>query len=365
MYQQILLLNRLRIGDCIFTTPAIRALRQAYPEARFTVVVPRANLDLFAHSPHVDELLARPVRDWWSKIQFIRAIRRRRFDMVVSFQEKSIFYALTARFGGMTESLSLFNWRTRRFYRRTAPWPAGLHRVERYLTLAAAAGATANSSFTELYLAPADRERAAARLRHNGVREGELVIGLNAGSTEAERCWPPERFAVVGDRLAERTGARVLLLGGPRDAQRVGEIAAAMRQPTVNLAGRTRLLETAALLERCDLLISGDTGPLHMAAALGTPVVALFGPSDPRVAAPRFGAPGGRARILRKPYSCGRCVGPCLHTITAEECLAAAMEMLEEGADRDGRSWQTSEPAVSGTGASGTTGGGRRTGRSF
>src|SRR5215207_8182797 len=112
MYKRILLLSRLRIGDCIFTTPAVRALRRAYPHARLSIVVPDANVDLFAYSPQVDAVIPRPVRNWWGKARFILDVRRQAYDLIVSFQEKSIFYALTARFGGAGHTHSLRHWRT-------------------------------------------------------------------------------------------------------------------------------------------------------------------------------------------------------------------------------------------------------------
>jgi ADP-heptose:LPS heptosyltransferase len=333
-YRRILLLNRIHIGDCIFTTPAIRALRAAYPDASIVAVVPRSNTDLFAHSPCVDAVMPRPVRNWWRKLQFILAVRRQRFDLVVSFQEKSVFYGLAARFSGARQTISLWHWRTHRLYRRTVPWPGDLHRVERYLTLASALGAPITSACTELHVGDGAEERARRLLEAQGVREGDLLVGLNPGSSEAERRWPPARFAEVGERLAREARARIVLFGGARDQEMAAEIAAAMETPAINLAGETRLLETAAVLQQCAVLISGDTGPLHMAAAVGTSIIAMFGPSDPRLAEPRFGASGGRSRLLQNPDSCGTCPGPCLHTITAEECCAAALELLREEAAR-------------------------------
>jgi ADP-heptose:LPS heptosyltransferase len=295
------------------------------------VVVPQANVGLFAHSPHLDAVIPRPVVSWWGKMQFIREVRRQQFDLVVSFQEKSIFYALTARFGGARHSLSLRHWRTERFYQETVPWPGSLHRVERYLALAAALGAPVDApGFTEIHLTLAHRARAAELLAGSGAEEGDLLVALHPGSTERSRRWEPAQFAALGDAIAQQTGARVLLLGGTQDETMAREIARAMRMPAINLAGRTGLLETGALLERCAIAVSGDTGPLHMAAALGTSVLALFGPSDPDVAAPRFGVAGGRARIVKSPGACARCSAPCLHTITVEECAAAALDLLAE-----------------------------------
>jgi lipopolysaccharide heptosyltransferase II len=331
VYQRILLLGRLRIGDCIFITPAVRALRHAHPQARITIVVPKANADLFAHSPHVDAVIFRPVRDWAQELRFLREVRRQQFDLIISFQGKSMLYALTARFGGGRHTLSLHHARTKAFYRETVPWPGeDVHRVERYLILARAAGASdTEAPYTELHLAPEHRSRASELLAARGLSETDLLVALNPGSTEHSRRWDPSRFAAVGDRLGMEAGARILLLGGPGDQEMARAIAAAMQRPALDLCGLTSLLETAAVLERCSLLVSGDTGPLHMAAAMGTPVVALYGPSDPRRAAPRFGAMEGDSRIVRSAGACTQCRAPCLHTITEEACATAALDLLQ------------------------------------
>jgi ADP-heptose:LPS heptosyltransferase len=141
--------------------------------------------------------------------------------------------------------------------------------------------------------------------------------------------WPIERFAAVGKELAQRYQSPVLVLGGPGDEERAGAIVRVV-PGAVSVAGRTRLGETAALLRRCRLLISGDTGPLHMAVALGVPAVGLFGPTSPRKYGP-WGEDGGQHRhatVLRHEAPCPQCDRPCIHSIGVEECLAAAESWL-------------------------------------
>ena len=148
---------------------------------------------------------------------------------------------------------------------------------------------------------------------------------MNPGATQKAKRWPVERFTAVGRALAARYGAQILVLGGQDDGARAATIARAI-PGAVSVAGRTRLGETAALLRRCRLLVSGDTGPLHMAVALAVPTVGLFGPTNPR----KYGPWGGQqegwpgATVLRHPVPCPQCNRPCVHTISSEECLAAA-----------------------------------------
>src|SRR5712692_7877577 len=137
-FHRILLLNRNHIGDCLFTTPAIRALRSAYPEAVLVVAVPPVNQDLLESNPCLTEVLVRPLRGVSHQLRLLREIRRRRFDLVISFQEKSFFYAALARLSGARLTVSLQHWRTQPFYHRIVPVVPGRHEVEKYHAIAQA-----------------------------------------------------------------------------------------------------------------------------------------------------------------------------------------------------------------------------------
>jgi ADP-heptose:LPS heptosyltransferase len=187
----------------------------------------------------------------------------------------------------------------------------------------------------ELHVSREHRTRANALLASLGVGVSAELIGINPGATMAVKRWPVERFAAIGHELAVRRSAQILVLGGPGDEERAEAITQAV-PGAVCVAGRTRLGETAAMLRRCRLLISGDTGPLHMAVALGVPTVGLFGPTNPGKYGPwrghdRASRPDDRpalAAVLRHPEPCGECDRPCVHTISVAECLAAAERCL-------------------------------------
>jgi ADP-heptose:LPS heptosyltransferase len=358
MFQRILLLNRNRIGDCLFTTPAIRALRVAYPEAVMVAAVPAVNHDLLECNPCLSEVMIRPLRGVTEQIRLLREIRRREFDLVISFQEKSFFYAALARFSGARMTVSLQHWRTRPFYDRIVPVVPGRHEVEKYHAIAQAVlgpGTAPGDRFPrvaksrspregdgyalsallrpgamELHVSPQHRAQAEAKLVRLGVGQDDDLVGINPGATMEVKRWPVERFAAVGREIALEYGAQVVILGGPGDEERAAAIAAATPR-AVSVAGRLRLGETAALLRRCRLLVSGDTGPLHMAVALGIPTVGLFGPTNPRKYGP-WGEEGIGNRgttVLRHDRPCPECDRPCVHSISAEECLAAAERWLQ------------------------------------
>jgi ADP-heptose:LPS heptosyltransferase len=338
-FHRILLLNRNHIGDCLFTTPAIRALRTAYPEADLVAAVPAINRDLLIGNPCLTEVMVRPPRGARTHLRWLQEIRRRRFDLVISFQEKSFFYAALARLSGARLTVSLQHWRTRPFYHRIVPVVPGRHEVEKYHAIAQAVlgpggpegddEASWTPGAMELHVVSEHRARADRLLGERGIDPMARLVGINPGATMPVKRWPVERFATLGRELFVRHGARALVLGGPDDRERAAAIARAV-PGAVSVAGHTRLGETAALLLRCRLLISGDTGPLHMAVALGVPVVGMFGPTNPYKYGPwsEQGAARRRASVLRHAEPCPECDRPCVHAISVEECLSAAESWL-------------------------------------
>lgn len=332
-FRRILVLNRSRIGDCLLTTPTLRALRRGFPDAHLGVSIPASNRDLLAENRHLDEIVLRPERThWWEKVRFILALRRWGADLILSFQEKSLFYAWATAFQRQAWTICLDHPRTRRFYRQTVPIPPGAHEVEKYLAVARALGCEMEEP-PRLELTPpaAARTTAGRLLAELGALPEERWIGITPGGTKANKRWPIDRFAEVAARLQRELGLRALIVGGAgdiRSAEAIREqcLRRGGEAPLV-VAGRTTLGETAACLERCDLFVTSDTGPMHMAAALGVPVVSIFGPTNPR----KFGPYTPRGVVLQHAGSCGRCAGPCVHTVTVEEVMGAALSLHRTG----------------------------------
>jgi heptosyltransferase-2 len=210
---------------------------------------------------------------------------------------------------------------------------ATVHQVFRYLGLAQALGGTGDA-VPRLHVT-ADALRDADRLLAEcGGGEATRWIAVNPGSIygTAKR-WPAERFAAAADRLAARWDARILLLGSAREAQVLVAVASAMREPAVTLGGRTDLAVLPALLRRARLLLTNDTGAMHVAAAVETPVVAVFGPTDPEATGPL----GTRSRCVRTPVPCSPCLlrecpidHRCMIGVTVEQVMEAAEAVLAD-----------------------------------
>jgi ADP-heptose:LPS heptosyltransferase len=154
------------------------------------------------------------------------------------------------------------------------------HAIDRNFDLLHAVGIEASDRTLELFLAESDRVYAREALAAKGVRADGLKVGLFPGAGWKLREWMPERFAAIGDLVAKRFGAQVLLFGGPNELELVNHVAGLMAAESISFAGNLPIRQFAALVAQCDLFITNDTGPMHIAAAMHTPTVALFGPGN-------------------------------------------------------------------------------------
>jgi lipopolysaccharide heptosyltransferase II len=340
--RKILVLNRNHIGDCLLTTPLLRALKRGFPRARLEVSVPRANWALLDTNPHVDEIVPRPERlRMGAKFKFAFEMRRRDYDLIISLQEKSMFYAWSAYYIGLRSrrrplTVGFDHPRTRRLYGQSVvPLRRDQHEVYKYLDIAAALGCPMEPNpVLELEPAPEARDFAERFLNSRGVDTEARFIGVNPGGTKEEKRWPVERFAETADRLHQELALPVIIFGGKGDIDMATQISERMSHRPLIAAGRASLGDTAALLERCHFLVTGDTGPMHMAVAMAVPVVALFGPTS----TVKFGPFSTLGAVLASDSSCPNCRKPCLHQISADECVEAALKMYHARSGRPVRS---------------------------
>ncbi|HSE59895.1 MAG TPA: lipopolysaccharide heptosyltransferase II [Nitrospiraceae bacterium] len=339
---QILLRVPNWLGDAVMCEPAIRALRRTYPEARLTVLGRPSVVDLLDGHPDVAETMVYDHRGrhqgLWGKWQLAQELRGRKFDLAVLFQnafEAAFITALAGiprRYGYATDG--------RGFLLTTAvpkPRPVS-HQVSYYLELLRQLGCEADPVAPRLYLKPEEEAAAAARLAGFGVQAGAALIGLNPGSTygTAKR-WLPDRFANAASKVAaicrDLTGRpiHVVIVGAPGEEALGDAIARQIEAPAIVLSGRTSIRELMAITKRCRLYLTNDTGPMHIAAAFGVPVVAVFGPTDWRTTAP-FG--DGRA-VVRTPVECAPCLlrecpidHRCMTGVTVEQVVEAARQAM-------------------------------------
>jgi heptosyltransferase-2 len=198
-----------------------------------------------------------------------------------------------------------------------------VHRVLYYQKLLGPLGKIENPPSPQIYLREEDRRWANQVLMDLGILEGKPLIGMNPGATYGlAKCWTPDRFGELGKRLAEKWQARILLFGKEEERPIAHEIQRHLGAKGIDLTGKTSLLQLAALLERCALLVTNDTGTMHVATAVGTPVVALFGSTPPHITGPW----GDDHVVVKKDVDCSPCwkrVCPtdhrCMELITVDE----------------------------------------------
>ena len=328
--QRILVREVNWVGDAVLTLPALEALDGRFPQAEITLLARPWVGGLFANHPAVDRIIEyrsedahRGVRGRW---RLTRELKEGRFDLAVLFPN-SLDAALTPWLAGIPRRVGYptdgRGWLlTHPVSNRSAA--AGRHQVERYLAIVRALGGDGTLS-PRLPVADEARRRSDDLLREQGIAPAGPLVAMSPGSVygSAKR-WPAERFAAVADGLAESRGATILLIGSEGERPILDQAAAHMRRPAVNLGGRTDLLALVGVLERARLLVSNDTGAMHVAAAVGTPVLAVFGPTD----AVATGPLGRCARVVRVPVPCSPCLlrecpidHRCMTGVTVEEVL--------------------------------------------
>jgi ADP-heptose:LPS heptosyltransferase len=293
-----ILFIRLRlIGDVVFTTPLVKAVRRTYPDAHLAYVVEPASAGPIEHSPHIDEMIVAPKRRGWARIAddlaLARRLRRGRYDVVFDLHGGPRSAWLTWATGA-PERIG-YDIRGRRWmYTRRAPRARTLeprHSVEnQWDVLRAWSGWTGEPDRTrdgvEMAIDPAAERRIAERLRRAGVRDIDEIIVLHVSAGNPFRRWPEPFFVETAAALASDSPRRkIVFSSGPSDrgaADRIGAAARARLGPNASRIfqpGELDLQELRALIERSRLFIGGDTGPLHIAATTRTPVVGIYGPT--------------------------------------------------------------------------------------
>ncbi|MGA6927226.1 MAG: lipopolysaccharide heptosyltransferase II [Desulfosarcina sp.] len=327
------------IGDAIMTTPAVRAIRHNFPDAQISMLAKSWVAPVFAHSPHVDDIIVYDAhgrhKGVAGPIRLARELRRYRFNGAVLLQN-AIEAALIAAMAGIPVRIG-FDTDARRLLLthpvRCTPAIKSIHQSGYYLEILKGIGLDAVDRRLELHLGADDRAHAKQILIDHRVDPAATIVGLNPSATYGPaKQWFPERYAALGDRLRQEVGATVLIFGGPSDRQLGRTIANLMAAPAVDLSGRTRLGEAMALIDRCDAFVTNDSGLMHVAAALNTPLVAIFGSTNPVTTGPH----SPTSRIVRAPIACSPCMKPvcplghrnCMRLITVDRVHDAVRDLL-------------------------------------
>ena len=293
--ERILIIRLAPLGETVLTTPVIRALRQHFPDAYIAYMVAPTREDLVSANPYLNEVLTYQP----SVPKLIYQMARRKFQMAVVLQPtfRLVLHTFLARipfrvgFETNAGGKKLLNLAVRNDTLQ--------HETQRYLDVVRALGVEVVASEPEVFVDRASIAWVNNFLENHKLNDSKRIIGLNPGAATAYRRWHAANFAVLGDRLHETYGAHIIITTGPREGELADQVTELMSHSPV-IVNQATPMQLAALLQRCDLYISNDTGPMHLSTAVKTPTVALFGASNLIQWAPPW---DGHAVVARKECS--------------------------------------------------------------
>jgi lipopolysaccharide heptosyltransferase II len=338
-FKRILITRMKFIGDVVLTTPVIRSVRNAYPKAFIAYMGERQAVSLLEGNPCLDEILpldfSRPAVIEQPRMALL--LRRRRFDLAIDLFGNPRSALLTRLSGAAVRVGPDRKGRGRLYTIRVTDDGAPKRAVEFHNQSLHAAGIPVTSGRTEVFVSPGERERARSQLlgAELPIDPARPLVGIHPGATWPAKHWLPERFGALAARLAGK-GIQVVIFAGSSDGETLAAVRRAATVP-LRVLENLSLRELAAYLSLCSVFVGNDAGPMHIAAAVGTPTIGLFGPGEEQIWFPYDPALGHRA--LRKDVPCHPChldvcnrtgggYMECMTLLRVEEVLEAVEKAL-------------------------------------
>ncbi len=347
--QKVLIRSTNWVGDAVMSVPALMEIRRIFPNARISLLVRPWVQDVYAAVDFIDEILVYDKtgkhKGWTGMRRMAAELRGGHFDLAILLQNAleaaliSYWARIPLRLGYARDGRGLLLTHAVRI----DPEVRKVHQAYYYLGILAGAGLLAKRPWEatgfrlqSIAIGVRDADRGAARdmLRSYGIGHEHPVVGMNPGASYGgAKRWPAERFAAVGDALARDCGAGVAIFGAPNERYIAEEVSKRMEMPAAVLAGRTTLGQLMGLIQECDLFITNDSGPMHLAAALDVPQLAIFGSTSEVATGPL----SGRAQVIKQQVDCNPCFlrecpidFRCMLRVTVDEVLGAARRKLSE-----------------------------------
>ncbi len=319
---KILIFNVNWLGDIIFTSPFIRAVREYFPDSHITCVAPPRCKEILEANTRINELIVfdedGSEKTILGKLKFAFKLRKKKFDTAFILH-RSLTKALITFIAGIEKRVGYDTKRRGFLLTNRLRSPAKVsHRVEYFLELARAVGIDAPKKDYEFFITESDRKKTDRILDAAGVNYNDRIIVLNPGGNWNPKRWPADKFAELADRLVGKYGVTTLITGAEKDRTLADEICGGMKNKAISICGKTGIRELASVFERAKLVISGDSGPMHIAVGVGANVVALFGPTSTDITGP-YGK--GNYAVIKKEIDCNI---PCYDfTCNDNRCMRA------------------------------------------
>ncbi len=324
------------IGDAVMCTPALSGLRSVFPDAKVTVLANPTVGAILEENPVVDSIQIYERkgrhRGLLGRFRLARELAEESYDFAILFQN-AFEAALLAWLAGIPQRYGYPTDGRGALLTLRAPRPtANCHQIDYYTNLVAGLGASASPPLPALVTTEAEDRAAREMLVQSGIRGGGPIVGINPGATYGSaKQWGVERFAEVADRLSEVHRAEVIIFGGPGEEGLGEDISSRMKGTAFVTSGRLTVRQLMALIKQCSLFVTNDSGPMHIAAAFGVPLVAIFGPTDPDGTSPV----GKHYVLVRNPVVCSPCMlrecpidHRCMKGVLPQEVYDACRRLL-------------------------------------
>jgi lipopolysaccharide heptosyltransferase II len=329
--KRILILGYRHLGDTIFITPAISLIRKKFPESFIAVICGNSSKDLLLKNPNINEIIVLPNNSFLEKLKIRKKLKKYNFDTVFLFQH-TFLNAIFIWSLGIKNRIGL-DWKgCGIFLNYKIKYDISWHEIERYLKIANLVGREIKieNIKPEIFLGEKEEEYAKNFLFLHNIENSDFLIGVNPGSSEKWKIkrWGIDKYAQLINKLVEDYKAKILVFTGPSEENILKELEEITKVKFIPVK-ENNLLNLAAIIKKCNLFITNDTGPLHIAVSVGTPVIDIVGPSNPKKTGPYT----KNCIIIKKDLSCSPCKKlqcedlSCLKLITVEDVLEKVEEI--------------------------------------
>lgn len=331
--KNILLIKPSSLGDIIHGLPLLKSIKDKWPDAKISWVVKDIYADLLDGNPYIDDLILLKKNSLTlSVFSFAKRLRQGKFDLAIDLQGlfRSGFIAFLS---GAPQRVGFENAREQAaiYYTDKVEASVELHAVDRNLKLAASIGCNIQKPEFEINISKEAEKKVSDFFRAIHLNKKNPIITFVPGTRWEKKRWPSQSFSRLGNRLIKQLKANIIFTGSHQEMKLISEISVALQDPSGNATGFS-LQELAALIKKSDVLVTNDSGPMHIAAAVGTPVVALFGPTEPA----RTGPYTENCIVIKKEMDCSPCFRSrctkksfeCMEFITVDEVFEAVKKLL-------------------------------------
>lgn len=331
---KVLIIQTAFLGDVVLTIPLIQVTKK-YLKAQISVICIPSTKNILEGHPSIDEIIVfdkkKSEKSFISLIKFAKKLKEKKFDVAV-IPHPSFKSGLIPYLAAIPERIGLSNSAGRFFFTNRVFFDKNKYQLERYLDLLKYFGIDVREEKTEIHIDGKDEKFADVLLPKD-----KFFFGINPGSVWATKRWPAEKYAELSDKISKELGGQIVIFGGSDDIETAAKVEKNMKSKTINLSGKTTLKQLTALIKKCRVFITNDSGPMHIAAAMDIPIVAIFGPTVKQLG---FFPYSKKAVVIEKNLPCRPCGkhGPnkcpkkhfdCMNKITVGEVFDAVKKQYE------------------------------------